>query len=420
MKIPFPYSLLSGLIPLLLFCVIPSFASAQDNGLYDFDVESFTKKTWEWKGEVSLTGAARQYNTGSILHDFKFQGEEVEQSKERELNIFLESRWDWDFFRLVLSAEATAFRSTLEDSADDSAFLSEGYGQVAMLDPHTVEFGKRLLRWGKGYAFNPVAFMERAKNPEDPEAAREGLILSQGIWIIGKTAGFDNSSLTIVYLPVREGINDSFRGDIDFENGWGAKLYGLINTTDIDLYLVKWNETEETDWGIDFATNLTSSFEVHGEYAVFERTETTSHKALLGLRYLTERDVTWIVEGFHDSSGLSSDELAAVYKTIEGGSPAPAKTAVSRIQQNRVLSRYYAYLKVSVKEPFDWLYFTPSTTWLLNLDDSSHTETVQLAYSPFENWTFQASYQQNSGARYTQWGENAVRSKLSIDLVWSL
>lgn len=405
---------------LLCWGIIPGFVMAQENNLYDFNVESFSKKTWEWKGELTLTGATRQYNTDSVLYDFKFQGDRIEQSEEGELKIFLESRWDWDVLRLVISGEAAAYRSTRAESDEDSSFLSEGYGQLTMLDPHTLELGKRLLRWGKGYAFNPVAFLERPKNPEDPEESREGLWITQGIWITGNRSVFDNSSVTIAYLPVRDEVNDGFRAGVSFENAWGLKWYGLIDTTDIDLYLVRWLEEEETNWGADFASNLTTNFEIHGEYAVFETVEKTNHKALLGLRYLTENEITWIVEGFYDSAGFDQEELSDLYKTIASGNPVQVKTALSQVQQSRTISRNYAYFKVSIKEPFNWLYFTPSVSWLANMDDSSQTGTIQLIYAPFENWTFQASYQQSGGAPDTQWGENAVGSKLSLDLVYSL
>ena len=34
--------------------------------------------------------------------------------------------------------------------------------------------GKILARWGKGYAFSPVNFIGRDKNPSDPDLALEG------------------------------------------------------------------------------------------------------------------------------------------------------------------------------------------------------------------------------------------------------
>ncbi len=41
-----------------------------------------------------------------------------------------------------------------------------------------LEFGKKTLNWGKGYAWNPAAFLDRPKNSDDPELAREGYIVA--------------------------------------------------------------------------------------------------------------------------------------------------------------------------------------------------------------------------------------------------
>ena len=48
----------------------------------------------------------------------------------------------------------------------------------------TMEAGKRAMRWGKGYAWNPIGFVERPKNPDDPELAREGYGMVDADWIL--------------------------------------------------------------------------------------------------------------------------------------------------------------------------------------------------------------------------------------------
>ncbi|MCP4752641.1 MAG: hypothetical protein GY866_17280 [Proteobacteria bacterium] len=394
----------------------PDRISAQDDDLYSFDVEEFAKKTWEWKGEISAAATAKTFNKDSPLYPVKFPGGDHDRSTEFNLQLSLEGRWDWEWSRLYLAGEANVQRSNIEDSDDENTWLREGYWQISKLDPHNVEIGKRLLRWGKGYAFNPVAFLERAKNPEDPEASREGLWIVQGIWIPGGFSVFDNRSVNLVYLPVREDLNDDYQTAFETDNYWGLKLYALIGTTDIDLYYVQKMEQKESDWGFDFAVNITSNFEVHGEYADINAEESDYRTTLLGLRYLTENEVTWIVERYRDSSGLTKDESKVLFESIESSSPPAAKKILSRIQQNKTLNRNYGYVKASVKEPFDWLYFTPSMAWLVNVDDSSHNMNIQLAYAPGDNWGFQVSWQLLAGDTYTQYGENVVANKTVVDI----
>jgi hypothetical protein len=404
-----------GLVSLL---VQPGLSQAQDDNLYSFDVEEFTKKTWEWKGGISVSGTEKIYNKDSVIYPVKFQ-DETTQSEEGELNLSLESRWDWDWSRLFLSGEATALRSSISDNDDESSYLAEAYWQLSVLDPHNLEIGKRLLRWGKGYAFNPVALMERAKNPEDPEASREGLWIVQGIAIPGAFSFFDSSSLTLVYLPIREDVNDDYQIGVVEENTWGLKVYFLIGLMDIDLYLVERTEAEEMDWGLDFATNITPSFEVHGEFAVRESTESADSSALLGMRFISESEITWIAELYQDSAGLTESEARDLYELIDSSPPSRIKPYLAQIQQKKTLTQHYGYIKASIKEPFDWLYFTPSFSWLGNLDDASSNNTIQLTYSPSDNWTYQFSWQHLTGGEYTQYGESLVMDKLEIALNYS-
>jgi len=410
------YTQLALFLGMIILVCSPARVVAVDNDLYSFNVEEFTKKTWEWKGEISTTTTTKTFNTDSVLYPVKFPSQEPDQSNEFNLQLLLESRWDWEWVRFFLAGEANFQRSSVDDTDDESTLLTEGYFQISKLDPHNVEIGKRLLRWGKGYAFNPVAFLERAKNPEDPEASREGLWMAQGIWIPGGFSIFGNSSVNLVYLPVGDDLNNDYQAALEKEYFWGLKLYILINTTDIDMYYVQKSEQEKSDYGFDFSSNMTSSFEVHGEYADINTAESNYQANLLGLRYLTENDVTWIVEGYHDTSGLTKEESKALFQSAKSSSSSTSKLLLSLIQQSNTLNQNYGYVKVSVKEPFNWLYFTPSLAWLVNIDDVSSTENIQLVYVPTDNWTFQFTWQHMTGAAYTQYGENLVSNKYALDV----
>jgi len=395
-----------------VLCVLFPLSALADDDLYSFDVDEFTKKTWEWKGEVAVTGTVKLFNQESVIYPIRFPDEEKTQSQEINTQVVIDSRWDWGWSRLYLNGDAWATRSNIPDFDEEDVFLREGYWQFSKYDPHTMEIGKRLLRWGKGYAFNPVAFLERAKDPENPEAGREGLWLVQGLWIPGAMLGFDSSSLTLVYLPVRDNINEDYRSDGDHDNSWGLKLYALIGTTDIDLYYVTRAESEETNLGADFASNITPNFEVHGEVAKTTSPEDDHYLALIGLRYLTENEVTWIVEGYHDSSGLTKETSVLLYESARSLSPSKAISVLRQLQQQKTVNQNYGYVKASIKEPFGWLYFTPSISWLGNLDDASFNIISQLSYQPSTNWTFQAYWQRLSGNPNTQYGESLVKDKL--------
>ena len=93
----------------------------------------------------------------------------------------------------------------------------------------TLELGKRALRWGKGYAWSPVAFLERPKDPTDPELAREGFVMATGAWV----RSFDGAAADLV-AERRAGAHDvgpqqRLRRRRAHVNP-AVKLYGLVST----------------------------------------------------------------------------------------------------------------------------------------------------------------------------------------------
>ena len=57
---------------------------------------------------------------------------------------------------------------------DGDTVLLEGYLSLKPEPSLTLNAGKEVLQWGKGYAFNPVAFVARPKDPDDPTEPIEG------------------------------------------------------------------------------------------------------------------------------------------------------------------------------------------------------------------------------------------------------
>lgn len=66
----------------------------------------------------------------------------------------------------------------------------------------TVEVGKKVTKWGKGYAWNPVAFADRPKNPEDPLEALEGFYVLSADFVKSFQGPLKTLAFTPVVLPV--------------------------------------------------------------------------------------------------------------------------------------------------------------------------------------------------------------------------
>jgi hypothetical protein len=67
--------------------------------------------------------------------------------------------------------------------------------------------------------------------------------------------------------------------------------------------------------------------------------------------------------------------------------------------------RDYLYTRISQKEPFGMLYFTPSVTWIFNIDDQSYSLSPELLYTGITNLQLRLKAGFIVGQRGTEYGE---------------
>jgi hypothetical protein len=272
----------------------------------------------------------------------------------------------------------------------------------------TIDAGKKTSKWGKGYAWNPVAFIDRPKDPDDPELALEGFGILSADYIKSFSSGpLKTFSFTPVLLPSTGDINDDFgrTGHLNV----AAKAYFLLYDTDIDFMFLS-GGSRTTRYGFDFSRNVGTNFEVHGEFALInsfqkmlvdQNGNTTSREFdavnyLLGLRYLSSLNTTYIFEYYHQGTGFVPREVSNFFSFVDNGYNTFLRSgntsALSRAG-NLATGGYgrftpgknYLYLRVSQQEPFDILYFTPAITWIYNIGDRSFQVTPEFLYSPITN-----------------------------------
>ena len=219
-----------------------------------------------------------------------------------------------------------------------------------------------------------------------------------------------------------------------------GKLYLLYRDTDIDLLFFTGN-SRSTRFGIDIAKNLASNFEIHAELAHIPGQKirllnevgslTTVEKSvtsyLLGLRYLAANDITTIVEYYHNGAGYSVAEMERFYQRVSAahgqflasGDDGPLQQAagISRSGYARPQAgRNYLYLRLTQKESFDLLYFTPGLTSIYNLDDASYSLSPEAVYRGFTHWELRLRYSHLAGARFTEYGEKLNEDKFELRL----
>lgn len=415
------------LAPCLL--VLAAAAFAQDD--YSFDVSQFEKKPFEFGGYAELRGERFTLSPDAALHQLNFFDQEPITDFNRGTGAL---QLEGLYRRGIGSFRFVGFGSYNDDytGSEHDTRVYEAYLTLAPSDRAAVDLGKKTLSWGKGYAFNPVGFVQRMKDPNDPELAREGFVLAGGSFIRSFDGPLKTIALTPLVVPTGDHVNEGF-GPGDHANP-AAKLTLLYRDTDIDL-LVLGGGARSARYGFDFSRNLGTNVEIHGEWA--HLTETTrpvvspagtvtpvtqsANSYLLGARYLTAAELTAIVEYYYNGAGYREDEARAFFQAIHDAYDAGNITQLERLRTAAQTAlarpnpmRRYLYLRLSQKEPFDILYFAPALTVIANLDDGSRSVAPELLYTGITNLELRLRLFFLSGNRLTDFGERQNDRRIEL------
>jgi hypothetical protein len=401
---------------------------------FTFDAKEFQKKPVELGGYLELKHQQYRLNQDGALYLLNFYNDPRERLEQTTATLKPSG--------VLRRGDASVnFRAHLEGDWETRGFervtrFDELYASYKPDPGFTLDAGKVSLKWGKGYAWNPVAFVERAKDPNDPDLAREGYTMLTADWIRNFDGALRTIAFTPVVLPASPDINSDF-GAGEHVN-IAAKLYLLYRETDIDFVFLS-NGSRSGRYGLDFSRNVTSNFEIHGEIARISETQrpvtgvngqstlvrgaATSY--LLGVRHLSERETTTIVEYYRNGPGLTEQEMRnfvgfvdnayAQYLATGNDAALQRAAALSRGGYARPNpGRSYLYLRVSQKEPFDILYFTPAVTVVANVEDRSTSIAPELLYTGYRNIELRLRAFFLQGDAGTEFGERQASRRLEL------
>ena len=183
--------------------------------------------------------------------------------------------------RWRLAASLAAVGSTDGDT-HGRVLIREAWGGVTAGD-FDFSLGKKLLRWGTGYAFTPTGVLDPPRNPIDPTdrlSLNEGRELVEADWVNGRHA------LTAVWASA--GV-------------FGNRPAGMTDTSALryntlfagfDSSAIFAHDPGRPDfYGVNFTRVVGEALEVHGEFAHRE-----SNAALLGGKYMLRSGVNSIFE----------------------------------------------------------------------------------------------------------------------------
>ncbi|MBZ0199477.1 MAG: hypothetical protein K8H86_06390 [Ignavibacteriaceae bacterium] len=391
---------------------------------FSYDVEP----KLEWSGNLDAKYSLLHMNQSSAAYKLQFFSSPTSSSlSQYRLEPYLNAEYKTGDLGFYLKTHATYY-SDNESGAD----LFEAYGKYNLSFNAMVQAGKRVYSWGKGYAFNPVGFVNPVKDPENPELAQAGILSANVEYIKSfSSEAFQSLALQLVVITPDNLINGRY-GELK-NTDFAFKTSFLMWDTDIDM-MTYYSKDNPKQFGIDFSRNIQENIEIHGEFnysqsvpryyiagntAVGEEVNPSSY--LIGLRYLGETNTTVIAEYYHNDAGLTRNEFenynSFLTKSAASNDAAIIKQSLGVSQsyfRNSTLMKDYIYLKVTQPEPFDWLYFTPSAYTIYNLADKSFLAALMLNYKPATNIEFILWATALNGKDDSEYGSKQIKEKIEL------
>ncbi|MCD6564538.1 MAG: hypothetical protein J7K53_01205 [Bacteroidales bacterium] len=396
---------------------------------YDFDIPEEEEAKIEFNGNLDAKLGILQTRKSSPFFGLQFYdvSEKSDYLSQNRLDFYLNGEYRYKkvgFFMKTFTQYAK------EESLSPSFF--ELYGSLNLSPRLSMSIGKRRFNWGKGYAFNPVGYVNAEKDPENPDLALAGKTSVYINYNKSLTSGsLQNFSVAAILLPLEAEINQKFASADEI--GAAFKLYFLLKNIDLD-FMAAFRKNEPQRFGMDFSANLRENVEIHSEigyahgenkYLIVDdlvlQQKIDGVSFLLGLRYLNRFNTTLIVEYYHNNKGLSKNEFTSyvdyLQSSLDSNIPAIINSAVFNMSttfRSKTLMRDYLYMKIIQPEPFSWLYSSISMFTIYNLADNSLLFSPQLSYKPFTNFEVLLWPVFFFGDNHTEYGSKQFKRKVEI------
>jgi hypothetical protein len=339
------------------------------------------------------------------------------------------------------------------DRVSQRVLLREAYGVFSINDHLDLSVGKKLIRWGTGYAYNPSGFADPPKDASDPG---DRLDQTRGVELIQANYVRGPSSVDVVYFAPRlyftgSPIRSRDRLAVRYNRLWkGLDFSGMALAA----------SGQPARVGGNFSYVLGSSLALHGELALFRSPGVPDVKSTLlqefgihpvsnpeenpfsaGARPLLAQSVlggayswrsgwTVIAEWHHDGEGLSGLENRALYSRLdqdsrqagagwESGDPA-ALLALGRLLKA-------APMLTQVRQRQDTLFLAATRTWgherfslqlvtLKQLQDGSSILIPQLGMQLRRHWRLYFRHSSFLGSRRSEYGSLVYSSTSNLGL----
>jgi hypothetical protein len=321
---------------------------------------------------------------------------------------------------------------------------------VPLGDALDLLIGKKILKWGTGYGFNPTGVVEPQRTPSDPS---DRLNQNDGRNLVSLTAFFGKTSITAVYLNDARYANSTFQ--------WGAselavRAYTFVSGLDVSL-VGHYRERERLEIGANASYVIGDDLELHGEilgkrgssmlYHTIITSDTAEQifdsypyeplygdsrklflKTLVGGQYTFRSGINVALEYYHNDDGLSVGQwkrwmnFVKFQDAVQGGSVQvpPSLAGLSRV------NILWSLLTLSTRGTMrDYLFARGAyadDTWgceailFMNVNDGSIVAIPTLTWKASRSLSLYVRYQAYAGRDGSEFGSLFWTGSLTLGL----
>ncbi len=201
---------------------------------------------------------------------------------------------------------------------------------ISLSDEVDILAGKKILKWGTGYAFNPTSVVEPKRSPSDPA---DRLNQFEGLKLIALSIFHQKNSLAFVYLNDVQIKNSSIRWNA---GEYAFRAYTFISGIDLSL-IGHYKEGDRFEAGGNFSYVVGDQLEIHGEVlakkgssmpyhlsitdtenpqeyssypyvSCYDGSRKIFYKAIIGSQYTFDNGINLAIEYYHNSEGLNNQQ----------------------------------------------------------------------------------------------------------------
>jgi hypothetical protein len=310
------------------------------------------------------------------------------------------------------------------------AEVSELYGSLSVTPWLDLQAGRKIEKWGTGYAWNPTGVVNPAKNPSDPNDRRSAF---RGVDMLGAELFVKDWNVSLLAVPQLDWQRQS--GRLLVGTGWAARAYKLVGDVDLSVTFSGGSGLPNHQ-GVSFARVFGNALELHGELARFQDSlqpvagegawqlkRRSSNEVLLGAQYTFPRNVNLIAEYFHSGTGLSPKDWNRFRNDVREDQRAlKSGNAFPLLEQNRQfaplrMAQDYSFFRASW--PIRLNKLEAELLVITSLRDGSSMIRPGITWKVHPNWSLYWLQSQFVGGAGTEFGHLQVKRSSDFGLRFS-